>query len=78
MSILNKIMLLLKVVLQCNNFNSANLAQDYNKPLIIPVGSDSLNLISGNIDGSSQNMNYDAWKRTFSNKFPQVKSLFHI
>ncbi|KAK7068625.1 Cytoplasmic dynein 2 light intermediate chain 1 [Halocaridina rubra] len=49
---------------------SKSLAQDYNKPLIIPAGSDNLQTISGNVDDSSK-MNYDAWKHTFHAKFPQ-------
>lgn len=48
---------------------SKNIAQDYNKPLIIPAGSDSFTTISGNVDDSPA-MTYDAWRHTFNAKFP--------
>ncbi|XP_068235141.1 cytoplasmic dynein 2 light intermediate chain 1 [Palaemon carinicauda] len=49
---------------------SKNLAQDYNKPLLIPAGSDNFSTINGNVD-DSQAMTYDTWKHTFTAKFPQ-------
>ncbi|KAB7507558.1 Cytoplasmic dynein 2 light intermediate chain 1, partial [Armadillidium nasatum] len=49
-----------------------SLSQDYNKPLIIPAGSDSLNFITGMVEGDNQNMNFESWKRVFTANFPQV------
>ena len=48
-------------------------SQDYNKPLIIPAGSDSLEAISGAAaaaaDGGRQNL--ELWKHQFTTHFPQ-------
>ncbi|XP_076028760.1 cytoplasmic dynein 2 light intermediate chain 1 [Oratosquilla oratoria] len=48
-----------------------SIAQDYNKPLIIPAGADSLQLISGTVEDTGANMTAEAWKHTFTAKFPQ-------
>ncbi|XP_071522819.1 cytoplasmic dynein 2 light intermediate chain 1 [Panulirus ornatus] len=45
---------------------SRSLAQDYNKPLIIPAGSDSLATIN-----MSEDLTFDAWRHVFTTRFPQ-------
>lgn len=49
-------------------FHSRSLAQDYNKPLIIPAGSDSLATIN-----MSEDLTFDAWRHVFTARFPQVR-----
>ncbi|XP_042879957.1 cytoplasmic dynein 2 light intermediate chain 1-like [Penaeus japonicus] len=49
---------------------SKSVAQDYNKPLIIPAGSDNLGAISGTMDDNHV-MTLDAWRHTFTARFPQ-------
>lgn len=45
---------------------SRSLAQDYNQPLIIPAGTDSLATINMNDD-----LNLDKWKHIYTTRFPQ-------
>ncbi|XP_063852227.1 cytoplasmic dynein 2 light intermediate chain 1-like isoform X2 [Scylla paramamosain] len=45
---------------------SRSLAQDYNKPLLIPAGSDSLTTINLN-----EALNLDTWSHKFTAKYPQ-------
>ncbi|XP_069986955.1 cytoplasmic dynein 2 light intermediate chain 1 isoform X2 [Penaeus vannamei] len=49
---------------------SKSVAQDYNKPLIIPAGSDNLGAITGTMDDQHA-MTLDAWRHTFTARFPQ-------
>ncbi|XP_069954573.1 cytoplasmic dynein 2 light intermediate chain 1 [Cherax quadricarinatus] len=45
---------------------SRSLAQDYNQPLIIPAGSDSLATINMNDE-----LNLDSWRHLYTTRFPQ-------
>lgn len=47
---------------------SRNLAQDYNKPLIIPAGSDSLTTINLN-----ESLTLDSWGHKFTARYPQER-----
>ena len=49
---------------------SFNRPQDYNKPLIIPTGSDSLQVILGGGGGEVPKM--DVMRHQFGTHFPQV------
>ena len=49
------------------------LGQDYNRPLIIPCGSDSLQVISGGLE-TSNTMSVDGWKHAVQAKFPPVRN----
>ena len=46
------------------------MSQDYNKPLFIPVGSDSFKQIESS--GGETGSNFELWKHAFSAVYPQV------
>ncbi|CAG0901462.1 unnamed protein product [Darwinula stevensoni] len=59
-------------------FNTAPLkimSTDYNKPLVIPAGSDSFSQIDnkGAEEESSSGHNFNLWRHTFTSLFPQEK-----
>jgi hypothetical protein len=59
-------------------FFSKSISQDYNKPLFIPAGSDSMQQIGGlGVTGvgaisKGPGAAIDRWKHTFTKHFPQV------
>uniref|UniRef100_A0A6A7G9N5 Cytoplasmic dynein 2 light intermediate chain 1 n=1 Tax=Hirondellea gigas TaxID=1518452 RepID=A0A6A7G9N5_9CRUS len=50
-----------------------SLAQDYNRPLIIPCGSDSLQIIAGGGEAAS-NMSLKTWTHAIQEKFPKSET----
>ncbi|CAL4088469.1 unnamed protein product [Meganyctiphanes norvegica] len=54
-----------------NTQDSKSLSQDYNKPLLIPAGSDSLTGITGSVDETQASLTVEAWRHTFTARFPQ-------
>jgi hypothetical protein len=59
-------------------FLSKSISQDYNKPLLIPAGSDSMQQIGGlgvtrtGAISKGPGAAIDRWKHTFTTHFPQV------
>lgn len=59
-------------------FFSKSISQDYNKPLLIPAGSDSMQQIGGlgvtraAAISKGPGAAIDRWKHTFTTHFPQV------
>jgi hypothetical protein len=59
-------------------FSSKSISQDYNKPLLIPAGSDSMQQIGGlgatrtGPVSKGPGAAIDRWKHTFTTHFPQV------
>jgi hypothetical protein len=62
-------------------FFSKSISQDYNKPLLIPAGSDSMQQIGGlgviraGATSKGPGAAIDRWKHTFTTHFPQVITL---
>jgi hypothetical protein len=60
---------------------SKSISQDYNKPLLIPAGSDSMQQIGGSGATRMGTINkgpgaaVDRWKHIFTTHFPQVTIL---
>jgi hypothetical protein len=61
---------------------SKSISQDYNKPLLIPAGSDSMQQIGGLGATSTGTISkgpgaaIDRWKHTFTTYFPQVIKVY--
>jgi hypothetical protein len=47
-------------------------SQDYNKPLFIPVGSDSFKQIESSGGEAGSGSNFELWKHAFASVYPQV------